>query len=149
MNLKFNWILINKFAIGIPIILETDKEFLLEKGIKTILDLRNSDDLNSVNHQEYIKNLSGFAYKNFPLPDHKSGRLAETFEIRQAVDLLELSLLKGPVFMHCHAAIERSPLISIAYLNLKKGFSIIQSCDYVKQQNQSTCVNVEQLKFIK
>ena len=51
--------------------------------------------------------------------------------------------------MHCHAAIERSPLISIAYLHLKKGFSIIQSCDYVKQQNESTCVNVEQLKYIK
>ena len=149
MSIKFKWILINKFAIGIPIIFETDKEFLKEKGIKTILDLRNSCDLNAINQKEYIKNLSDFIYKNFPLPDHKSGRPSETSEIRQAVDMLELSLSQGPVYMHCHAAIERSPLISIAYLHLKKGFSIIQSCDYVKQQNNSTCINVEQLKYIK
>ena len=145
----FNWILINKFAVGTPIISKKEKLLLNEKGIKTVLDLRNSFDISEINHQKYIENLSSFEYKKFPLPDHKSGRLAETFEIRQAVDLLELSLTKGPVFMHCHAAIERSPLISIAYLHLKEGFSIIQSCDYVKQQNKATCVNVEQLKYIK
>ena len=147
--MKFSWILINKFAIGMPITLETERVFLKKKGIKTILDLRNSEDLKRINHQEYIKNLPEFEYKNVQLPDHKSGRFSETFEIREAVDLLHSSLSDGPVFMHCHAAIERSPLISIAYLHLKKSFSIIQSCDYVKQQNDSTCINVEQLKYIK
>ena len=147
--MSFNWILINKFAVGTPIITKNEKVLLKEKGIKTVLDLRNNKDFNKINHQEYIKSLSSFVYANFPLPDHKSGRLLETFEIRKAVDLLDSSLLKGPVFMHCHASIERSPLISIAYLHLKKGFSIIQSCDFVKQQNKSTCVNVEQLKYIK
>lgn len=147
--MKFNWILINQFALGTPIILENQKLFLKKNGIKTVIDLRNSIDLNEINHQKYIENLSDFGYENVQLPDHRSGRLLETCEIRQAVDLLELSLSKGPVFMHCHAAIERSPLISIAYLHLKEGFSIIQSCDYVREQNQSTCVNVEQLKYIK
>ena len=147
--MKFSWILINKFAIGMPITLETEKEFLKKQGIKTILDLRNSEDLSKINHQDYIENLSGFEYKNVQLPDHKSGRFSETFEIRKAVDLLHSSLAEGTVFMHCHAAIERSPLVSIAYLHLKKNFSIIQSCDYVKQQNQSTCINLEQLKYIK
>ena len=147
--MKFNWILVNKFALGTPIVLENEKLLLKKKGIKTVIDLRNSKDLNEINHQKYIENLSDFRYENFQLPDHKSGRLSETFEIREAVDLLHSSLSDGPVFMHCHAAIERSPLISIAYLHLKKSFSIIQSCDYVKQQNDSTCINVEQLKYIK
>ena len=145
----FNWILINKFAVGTPIILKNEKALLKNNGIKTVLDLRNRDDLNSINQQKYIKKLSGFAYENFPLPDHKSGRLAETFEIRQAVDLLHSSLSKGPVFIHCHASVERSPLISIAYLHFKKGFSIIQCCDIVKQQHKPTVVNLNQLKFIK
>ena len=145
----FNWILINKLAVGTPIILKNEKLLLKEKGIKTVLDLRNSEDLNLINHQKYIKNLSCFKYENFPLPDHKSGRLVETFEIRQAVDLLHSSLSEGPVFIHCHASIERSPLISIAYLHLKKGFSIIHCCDFVKQQHKPTVVNVNQLKYIK
>ena len=147
--MKFSWILNNQFAVGTPIILNKEKEFLKEKGIKTVLDLRNSEDLHEINHQEYIKNLSDFRYKNVQLPDHKSGRLLETLEIRKTVDLLHSSISKGPVFMHCHAAIERSPLISIAYLHLKKGYSLIHSCDYVKQQNESTCVNLKQLKYIK
>ena len=149
MSKKFNWILINKFAVGTPITSENEKLFLKKNRIKTVIDLRNSKDFNEINHQEYIKNLSDFEYENVQLPDHKSGRVAETFEIRKAVDLLELSLSKGAVFMHCHAAIERSPLISIAYLHLKEGFSIVQSCDYVKQQHKSTIVNVNQLEYIK
>ena len=144
--MKFNWILINQFAVGTPIILEKEKTFLYEKGIKTVIDLRNSEDLHQINHQEYIENLSDFEYKNAPLPDHKSERLSETHEIRKAVDVLDYSLLKGPVFMHCHAAAERSPLISIALLHLKKNFSLIQSCDYVKQQNKNSTISLKQLK---
>ena len=145
----FNWILIDKLAIGTPITSNKEKVLLEEKGIKTILDLRNSNDFNVIDYQKHIENLSDFVYENFPLPDHKSCRFAETFEIKQAVDLLHSSLSKGAVFMHCHASIERSPLISIAYLHLKKGLSIIQSCDFVKQQHKSTLVNVNQLKNIK
>ena len=145
----FNWILIDKLAIGTPITSNKEKVLLEEKGIKTILDLRNSNDFNVIDYQKHIENLSDFVYENFPLPDHKSYRFAETFEIKQAVDLLHSSLSKGAVFMHCHASIERSPLISIAYLHLKKGLSIIQSCDFVKQQHKSTLVNVNQLKNIK
>ena len=61
---------------------------------------------------------------------------------------LDLFLSKGPVFMHCHAAMERSPLISIAYLNIKSGLSLMNAIDYVKQQNKSTIVNLEQLKYL-
>ena len=144
----FNWILINQFAIGTPVKTNKEKELLQERGIKTVIDLRNKEDLNAINHQEYIVNLSGYEYQNVPLPDHRTGRLSEPFEIRQAVDILDSSLSKGAVFMHCHAAAERSPLISIAYLHIKKGFSILNSCDFVKQQNRSTIVNMRQLKNI-
>ena len=144
----FNWILVNKFAVGTPIILKNEKLLLNEKGIKTVLDLRNSVDLSKINHQKYIENLSGFEYKNFQLPDHKSGRLADTLEIRQAVDLLHSSLSKGPVFMHCHAAAERSPLISIAFLMQSRRLNFMQAYEYVKQQNKTTNVSIEQLKRI-
>ena len=39
--------------------------------------------------------------------------------------------------MHCHAAAERSPLISIAFLSKIKNLSLTQSYEYVKQQNQN------------
>ena len=50
--------------------------------------------------------------------------------------------------MHCHAAAERSPLISIAYLYKTKGLSLIQASDYVKQQNISTNLHIKQLEIV-
>ena len=144
----FNWILIDKLAIGTPITSNKEKVLLEEKGIKTILDLRNSNDFNVIDYQKHIENLSDFVYENFPLPDHKSCRFAETFEIKQAVDLLHSSLSKGAVFMHCHASIERSPLISVAFLMKTRRLNIIQAYEYVKQQNKSTNISIEQLKKI-
>ena len=138
LRMIFNWILIDKFAIGTPIILKNEKALLKKKGIKTVLDLRNSDDLNLINQQKYIKKLCGFAYENFPLPDHKSGRLAETFEIRQAVDLLHSSLSKGPVFMHCKASIERSPLICMGWLMKNHSLNSQEALDYLMEIHPGT-----------
>ena len=144
----FNWILIKKFAIGTPILKKNEKKILESNGIKTILDLRNSSDFDKSYKEKYFNYLSDFKYINIPLPDHRNSRLASNTEIRQAVDSLHLSLSNGPVFMHCHAAMERSPLISIAYLKIKLGLSLLNAIDYVKQQNKSTVVNPEQLKYI-
>ena len=144
----FNWILINKFAVGTPILSDENKRLLKKEGIKSILDLRNKEDLKLINHEKYIKNLSDFHYRNLPLPDHNSKRLAETHEISNTLVLLNDLLKKGPVFMHCHAATERSPLISIAYLQVFKGLTSIQAYDFVKQQNCQTNVDIRQVNKI-
>ena len=145
----FSWILINKLAIGTPILSEKSKFLLEKKGIRTILDLRNEDDYREITQNEYIEYVSNFHYENIQLPDHKTGRFIETSEINKAVDLVEDLLQKGSLYMHCHASVERSPIISIAYLHLKKGYSLIQACDFVKQQNSSTTINLKQLNYIK
>ena len=144
----FNWILINQFAIGTPFITEEEKSFLEEKGIITILDLRNNNDFLLHDQKKYLRNIKDFKYKNLQLPDHNSKRLVKREEIINAVETLSNLMIQGPVFMHCHAAVERSPLVSVAFLHLKKRLSLIQSCDYVKQQNTSSSISMEQLKII-
>ncbi len=145
----FNWILVNKLAIGTPITINEENLFIKNKRIISILDLRNDEDFTYFDKKKYVENLGAFEYINIQLPDHKTGRFAGPEEINNAVNTLERLLNKGPVFMHCHAAVERSPLISIAYMHLKKGFPLILSCDYVKQQNKTTNINMKQLKNIK
>ena len=144
----FSWILKNKLAIGTPI--SSNKNILLvkKKGIRSVLDLRNKDDFKNSSQTDYIKLVLSFHYENIQLPDHKTGRLIENKEIHRTLNMLERLLLKGSVYMHCHASVERSPMISIAYLHLKKGYSLIQACDYVKQQNKSTNINLNQLRYI-
>ena len=143
----FNWISINKFAIGTPPLTYKDENFLRKKGIYSILDLRNEYDFLSTDINKYIKLVAKFKYLNFPLPDHKFGRFSNAAEIEEAVIELDKLIKYGPVFMHCHAAAERSPLISIAFLHKRRGLSLVQACDYVKQQNKSTNLHIKQLKF--
>ena len=144
----FNWISINKLAIGTPPLTFEDKKILRKKAICSILDLRNESDFLSIDKNKYLKLVAEFKYLNVPLPDHKFGRLSNSAEIKQTVFELEKLIEFGPVFMHCHAAAERSPLISIAYLNKSKGLSLIQACDYVKQQNETTNLHLKQLKLV-
>jgi len=146
----FNWISINKLAIGTPPLTKADKTLLRDKGIYSILDLRNENELLlGIEKKKYFKLVDEFNYLNVPLPDHKLGRFMNAAEIKKTVFELEKLIKFGPVFMHCHAAAERSPLISIAYLYKTKGLSLIQACDYVKQQNKSTNLHIKQLKFVK
>ena len=144
----FRWILVNKFAIGTPILSTNDQFLLKDKKIKSVIDLRNEYDIEKYNLRHQLNFNKVFDYFNISLPDHNSKRLANFNEIEKSVELLKKLILKGPVFMHCHAAVERSPLISIAYLHKYKGLSVNHAYDYVKQQNETTNVSFEQLRFI-
>ena len=144
----FNWILSNKFAIGTPLTSQKDQLLLKEKKITSILDLRNKFDLNQINYQEQLDLYRIFKYIKIELPDHNSKRLANKVEINLALNNLQNLLKNGPVFMHCHAAVERSPLISIVFMHKFKGLTINQAYDYVKQQNPNTNVSFKQLKYI-
>ena len=141
----FNWILINELAIGTPPISIEDQIFLKDKKISAILDLRNEFDFKITKSEKHCKNFPNFNYVNIGLPDHNSKRLATKDEIEYVLSTLEEILKNGSVFMHCHAAVERSPLISIAFLKKNKGLSLIQAYEYVKQQNKTTSVLMEQL----
>ncbi len=144
----FNWVLINKLAIGTPPTFDEDRLLLKEKKIKSILDLRNEFDFRQIDFKKNLDLYKEFNLINISLPDHNSKRLATKYEIENAVNNLEKLLDNGPVFMHCHAAIERSPLICVAFLMKKKRLNYIQAYEYVKQQNITTNILIEQLNQI-
>ena len=146
--MNFNWILLNKLAIGTPIINQRDQLFLKDKNIVSIFDLRNEFDKSKVEYLKQLDLYKEFNLINLSLPDHNSKRLATKLEINNAVNTLEKLLLDGPVFMHCHAAAERSPLISVAFLMKIRGLNFIQAYEYIKQQNKTTSILLEQLKKI-
>ena len=81
--------------------------------------MRNEFDLKNIDYKKQLAFYKDFNLVNIKLPDHNSKRFATKHEIENAVNNLEKLLDNGPVFMHCHAAVERSPLISIAFLMKK------------------------------
>ena len=108
---KFNWILINKLAIGTSPLKKENLEFLDIKGIKNILGLCSNSEVEW--HSEVKRN---FSSKRIFLPDSKS-EIKLTYEnFIIAYDHLKKYVNQGSTFVHCFASIERSPILIIFYL---------------------------------
>ena len=143
-KITFNWVLINQIAIGSGPSNVDDLALLSNFGIKSILSLCSSDEVclpvissNFFNHERYI------------LPDHKSGKLVKAFEIDEALIVLESLLKLGPVFVHCFAGIERSPLICIAWLISRHNISIKDALSYLMQVHNRTNPLPSQINILK
>lgn len=61
--------------------------------------------------------------------------------------LVELQA-EGPVFVHCVAAMERSPLICLAWLMRKRGLTRLQALDYLTELHPGTNPLPEQLALL-
>ena len=139
----FNWVLINELAIGNLPKTVNSIEILKENNIVSILNLCTKKEF------EYQENLySGFNYKNYPLPDHKSSRLPKLEEIKEVLNYASKMMTYGPLFVHCYASMERSPLICLGLLINKEGLSLQEAFDYLKQVHRNCNPLPEQLKII-
>lgn len=140
----FQWILSGKVAIGIAPKNKDEMEYLIKKGIKNILNLCNEYE-----YKPPLEFLSEFNYKIISLPDHKTKKLPKIEDIISAVKYLEDINQNGPTFIHCMAAIERSPLICMAYLMRVKKLTLNQSLNYLMQVNKRTNPLPSQYEILK
>ena len=90
-----------------------------------------------------------FNYLNFILPDHRSGRAPTISELQQALILAEQALFNAPpLYVHCVAAVERSPLVCMAILLQRKGISPLAALDYMQQVHPGTNPLPQQLALL-
>ena len=138
----FNWVLVNKIAIGKPLKSERDVFELKKKNIKSILSLCAKGVL----VQEFYKNFNHAIYE---LPDHRDGICPNKNQIKMAIKIIENSIIKGPIFIHCEAAVERSPLICIAWLMLKESIPFEHAVRYLKDIHPNSNPHFDQLNVLK
>lgn len=138
----FNWVLVNKIGIGIPLKLENDVLFLKKKNINSILSLCSSEVLNE-------KLYKSFNQKIYELPDHRSGTCPDISDIKKIIKLIDELIVDGPIFIHCEAGIERSPLICIAWLTIKESIPFEHSVRYLKQVHPNSNPHYDQLNVLK
>lgn len=141
---KLDWVLINQLAIGPAPREEKHLIILEENNIKGILSLCSKEEALPPKNLE-----NKFSCKRIILPDHRSRRLPEKEEIESALDNLNYLFQNPPVFVHCVEAIERSPLICIAWLILKNGLKYEQALRYLMEVHPQTNPLDTQLKKIK
>ena len=143
MSFKFTWILVNKLSIGNAPQKIEDINYLTKMGIKSILSLNSIEE--TIFH-EALKNK--FKFERYVLPDHKYKRIANLNEINEVVDILYSLMRQSPVFVHCVASIERSPLIAMAWLIKNNNLSPQEALSYVMQIHPGTSPQTTQLKVL-
>lgn len=141
---KLDWVLIDEMAIGPAPRKQHHIELLISAGIKGILSLCSEDEVpkleiptNKVIHRRVI------------LPDHTYSREPTLNEISSTLNELKYLKSIGPVFVHCKAGVERSPLICIAWLAIEKNLSIQNALEYLMQIHPGTNPLASHLMIIK
>jgi len=141
---RLNWVLVNELAIGSAPIAESHLDRLQDSGIRAVLSLCG------INEAEPPLSLQQrFTCRRLVLPDHHINRSLELNELHSAIILLESLKPEGPVFVHCVAAMERSPLVCMAWLVEHKSLSPTDALDYLMQVHPGTNPLPQQLAVLR
>ena len=143
MVLKLDWVLRNELAIGKPPLNEQDILFLKENAIVTIISLCFKSE-----YKPPKEICSSFNYYNYPIPDHRKKESLKVEEILFVLNCIKENIRNGPIYIHCFAAMERSPLICIAWLMREKGYSLQVALDYLMQVHFGTSPLPNQLNLL-
>ena len=132
-TLNFDWVLINQLAVGSFPKTSVHFQILKKNRISSILNL--CDPAEGELSRQFKEN---FHCENYVLPDHRNKRFPNENEIDSATNLLEDLMIRGSVYVHCFAGVERSPLICISYLMKHKNLEKQDALEYLMQIHSST-----------
>ena len=145
-NFKFTWVSESELAVGsLPKNL-SDKSFLQYKGIKGVLSLCSTKEVEDNIPDNIFEN---FNHKRIVLPDHKVSKKLTIDQILETLEALSTLMNEPPVFVHCVASMERSPLICIAWLIKTKNLSLQNALDYVLQVHPGTNPLSSQIELLR
>ena len=140
----FNWVLINKLAVGTSPMQYEDIILLKTNKVKNILCLCNEEE--SKWHDELENN---FSCNRLILPDSNKKTLPSITQIDNAYKVLKKLINNDITFVHCFASIERSPLLCIMFLMGTHNLNLEESLDYVKRMHNLTNPRNNQLLLLK
>ena len=140
---KLDWVLNNELAVGPAPQKISHLEYLKQKKIRSILNLCTEEEAPFLDGVEET-----FQTRRFTLPDHKVKKEILISEINEIISIITLLIKDGPVFVHCYASIERSPIICMAWLIVKKNLSPQRALDYLMQVHPRTNPLPSQLKLL-
>lgn len=148
-HFSVDWILQNELALGPAPRKQSHINLLKQEGIVAILSLCGEEEVIyedgiTIKHIENI-----FTLRRVVLPDHRVKRPLNLHQLNFALKELSEIILLGPVFVHCLAAVERSPLLCMAWLIRKHNLKPQQALDYVMQIHAGTSPLSSQLKLLR
>lgn len=141
---RIDWVLVDELAIGPAPVADRHLQRLKDAGIQAVFSLCSEQEAPSPVHMQ-----ARFRCDRLVLPDHRSSQVMDTPQLLEAVRRLEQLSQVGPVFVHCVAAMERSPLVCLAWLMRKHLLDPQAALDYMMQVHPGTNPLPRQLALLK
>lgn len=140
---RISWVLHDELALGPAPSSPRHLQLLRDQGVAAVLSLCATEELPPPPQLE-----AWFQCRRLVLPDHRSGHPPSPQQLQQALALLSELRASGPVFVHCLAAKERSPLVCLAWLMRQRGLTRLQALDYLSELHPGTSPLPEQLALL-
>lgn len=138
-----NWVLVQDLALGPAPAATRHLNRLEAEGITAVLSLCSTEEKAAPPDLE-----ERFYCRRLVLPDHRSQGTLSIGLLEQALAALAELRSHGPVFVHCVAAIERSPLVCMAWLMREYGISRQNALDYLLQVHPGTSPSAAHLMLL-
>lgn len=139
---RISWVLRGELAVGPAPLKPQHGAHLLEEGIAAVLSLCSEEEAPPTALEQ------GLQCRRLVLPDHRDGRPPLPEELEQALALLAELQPLGPVYVHCKAGVERSPLLCLAWLMRRRRLGQLEALDYLMQVHPPTGVLPQQLAVL-
>ena len=141
---RIDWVLTNDLAIGPAPRADRHLKRLEAAGIRGVLSLCSEEEAQSP------KGLADhFQCQRIVLPDHRSPEVLSLHQLKSSLIALSELRQQGPVFVHCVAAVERSPLICMACLVQQQQLNPSEALDYLMQVHPGSNPLPRQLSLLK
>ena len=138
-----SWVLVQDLALGPAPVAPRHLNRLESEGITAVLSLCSTEEKAAPPDLE-----ERFYCRRLVLPDHRSQGTLSIGLLEQALAALAELRSHGPVFVHCVAAIERSPLVCMAWLMREYGISRQNALDYLLQVHPGTSPSAAHLMLL-
>ena len=141
---RVTWLLQGELAVGPAPLLERHLDRLEQEGVGAVLSLSAEAEA-----PPPASLAQRFHCARLVLPDHRQSRAMGLEELEQALALLEQLHGQAPVFVHCVAAAERSPMVCMAWLVRQHQLSPQQALEYLLQVHPGTNPLPQQLQLLR
>jgi len=128
LPIPYSWVLTNRLAIGPMPTSEAHWQQLEAAG------LRSRFSCCYPHEQSPAAVPAHWRSERFALPDHRRQERLDPQQLAAALDLAEQLLDEGPpLYLHCLAGIERSPLMAVGLTARQRGMDIYSALDWVRR----------------
>ena len=129
-ELPISWLRTRRLAIGpMP---QTPQHWLAlqQQGVESIFSCCEENEGAWLPPQDWLQ-------RRFPLPDHREPNSMTNAMLDQAINAaLDLYCAAPPLYLHCWAGMERSPLVAIGVLCRAESLNLFEALAQVRSQHR-------------